>query len=294
MSAAALPVGARVLVAPGQRVPADGIVTAGASAADESMLTGEAAPVDKGAGDAVLGGTVNVGDAALEVGMCCGREELRGGWASLVCEMLGGAVVQAGGPRGEGALGTLLYHVHCLAEAACEEGSRHGCGHGRPGSSANCCVACARWQRRHGPAVATAHCCSRRWRPRRLLRAAPSRGWGGLSRRLQRSAPRWRAPSRALPSTTPPWCWWPPCSSPLCPGPRAPGATRCCCPAAVRKPVFRQLQPRPHRVGPFHVHGYPPLCFHLARPASSSSSEESTRGVRASGCMHSSVARFSG
>jgi P-type E1-E2 ATPase len=66
--AAEVPVGARVLVAPGQRVPADGLVLAGASAADESMLTGEAAPVDKGAGDKVLGGTVNAGDATLEVG----------------------------------------------------------------------------------------------------------------------------------------------------------------------------------------------------------------------------------
>lgn len=69
--AAAVPVGARVLVAPGQRVPADGVVAAGASAADESMLTGEAAPVDKGVGDAMLGGTVNAGDATLEVGMRC-------------------------------------------------------------------------------------------------------------------------------------------------------------------------------------------------------------------------------
>lgn len=77
-----VPLGARVLVAPGQRVPADGVVAAGASAADESMLTGEAAPVDKGLGDAVLGGTVNVGDAALEVVMRWGCGELRGSWGS--------------------------------------------------------------------------------------------------------------------------------------------------------------------------------------------------------------------
>jgi P-type E1-E2 ATPase len=77
-----VPLGARVLVAPGQRVPADGVVVAGASAADESMLTGEAAPVDKGLGDEVLGGTVNVGDAALEVGVRWGCEELRGSWGS--------------------------------------------------------------------------------------------------------------------------------------------------------------------------------------------------------------------
>ena len=71
MPAAEAPSGARVLGAPGQRGPADGVVAAGASAADESMLTGEAAPVDKGVGDKVLGGTVNAGDATLEVGMRC-------------------------------------------------------------------------------------------------------------------------------------------------------------------------------------------------------------------------------
>ena len=65
--ASELPVGSRVIVAPGERVPADGRVVAGASAADESMLTGEAAPVAKAPGDEALGGTVNAGDAPLEV-----------------------------------------------------------------------------------------------------------------------------------------------------------------------------------------------------------------------------------
>ena len=41
MPATEVPVGARVLVAPGQRMPADGVVMSGASTADESMLTGE-------------------------------------------------------------------------------------------------------------------------------------------------------------------------------------------------------------------------------------------------------------
>ena len=49
-----------VLVGPGGIVPADGKVTAGASAADESLLTGEARPVAKRAGDAVTGGSVNL------------------------------------------------------------------------------------------------------------------------------------------------------------------------------------------------------------------------------------------
>ena len=47
-------------VLPGARIPADGHVTQGQSHVDESMLTGEALPVSKRAGDAVIGGTVNL------------------------------------------------------------------------------------------------------------------------------------------------------------------------------------------------------------------------------------------
>ena len=53
-------VGDRVVVRPGERVPVDGIVEAGASAVDESMVTGEALPVAKAPGDPVTGATVNV------------------------------------------------------------------------------------------------------------------------------------------------------------------------------------------------------------------------------------------
>ena len=52
-------VGDVVLVRPGERVPVDGEILDGASALDESMLTGESLPVDKRAGDAVFGGTIN-------------------------------------------------------------------------------------------------------------------------------------------------------------------------------------------------------------------------------------------
>ncbi len=48
-----------VLVRPGERIPVDGVVIEGASAVDESMLTGESVPVEKRHGDAVLGGSVN-------------------------------------------------------------------------------------------------------------------------------------------------------------------------------------------------------------------------------------------
>ncbi|HJR42834.1 MAG TPA: heavy metal translocating P-type ATPase [Gemmatimonadaceae bacterium] len=51
--------GDQVIVRPGERVPVDGEVLAGASAVDESMLTGEWLPVTKEAGDSVVGGTLN-------------------------------------------------------------------------------------------------------------------------------------------------------------------------------------------------------------------------------------------
>ena len=56
---AALRPGDRVRIRPGERIPADGLVVAGASAVDESAITGESIPVDRGPGDPVASGTVN-------------------------------------------------------------------------------------------------------------------------------------------------------------------------------------------------------------------------------------------
>jgi Cu+-exporting ATPase len=52
-------VGDVVLVRPGEKIPVDGVVIEGRSAADESMLTGESMPVEKGPGAAVIGATLN-------------------------------------------------------------------------------------------------------------------------------------------------------------------------------------------------------------------------------------------
>ncbi len=52
-------VGDTVRVRPGEKVPVDGVVVAGSSAVDESMLTGESVPVEKQEGDSVAGATIN-------------------------------------------------------------------------------------------------------------------------------------------------------------------------------------------------------------------------------------------
>src|SRR6266511_482396 len=48
-----------VVVRPGEKVPVDGVIVSGRSSLDESMVTGESLPVEKGAGDTVIGATVN-------------------------------------------------------------------------------------------------------------------------------------------------------------------------------------------------------------------------------------------
>jgi len=59
VDAAHLAVGTLVRILPGEQFPADALVVAGESAADESTLTGESVPVGKTAGDTVFGGTLN-------------------------------------------------------------------------------------------------------------------------------------------------------------------------------------------------------------------------------------------
>jgi P-type Cu+ transporter len=56
---AAVRTGDELVVRPGERIPTDGMVLSGASAVDEAMMTGESLPVEKQAGDTVIGGSIN-------------------------------------------------------------------------------------------------------------------------------------------------------------------------------------------------------------------------------------------
>lgn len=65
ISVAALAPGEVVIVRPGERIPVDGIVLAGTSSLDESLITGESVPVARGVGERLIGGSLNY-DGALE------------------------------------------------------------------------------------------------------------------------------------------------------------------------------------------------------------------------------------
>lgn len=55
----AVEVGDQIVVRPGEKIPVDGVIIEGNSAVDESMLTGESLPVEKKAGDTIIGATIN-------------------------------------------------------------------------------------------------------------------------------------------------------------------------------------------------------------------------------------------
>ncbi|MEP0007375.1 MAG: copper-translocating P-type ATPase [Balneola sp.] len=58
--------GDRVLIKPGEKIPADGFIVKGKSTVDESLMTGESKPVNKGEEDEVIGGSIN-GEGSLTV-----------------------------------------------------------------------------------------------------------------------------------------------------------------------------------------------------------------------------------
>jgi len=76
----------RLRVRPGERVPVDGVVLEGASAVDESMITGEPIPVEKTAGARVIGGTVNGTGGFLMTAERVGRDTLLAQIVRLVGE----------------------------------------------------------------------------------------------------------------------------------------------------------------------------------------------------------------
>ena len=86
---ATIVVGDLVLVRPGERVAVDGVVVSGRSALDESLLTGESMPVEKGPGDDVYGGTINGGGALRYQAARVGRDTAVAQVARLVEEAQG-------------------------------------------------------------------------------------------------------------------------------------------------------------------------------------------------------------
>ena len=82
-------VGDLIVVRPGEKVPVDGVVESGASTLDESMLTGESAPVEKRAGSEVYDGTLNGGGGFTFRATRVGRDTMLAGIVRLVEEAQG-------------------------------------------------------------------------------------------------------------------------------------------------------------------------------------------------------------
>jgi len=78
--------GDKLRVRPGEKVPVDGVVIEGSSAVDESMVTGEPMPVAKGAGDKVIGATVNATGSFVMQAERVGAETLLAQIVQMVAE----------------------------------------------------------------------------------------------------------------------------------------------------------------------------------------------------------------
>ena len=78
--------GDRLRVRPGERVPVDGVIREGASALDESMVTGEPMPVEKSAGDKLIGGTLNTSGSFVMEAERVGNETMLAQIVKLVSE----------------------------------------------------------------------------------------------------------------------------------------------------------------------------------------------------------------
>ena len=78
--------GDRLRVRPGEKVPVDGVVLEGSSAVDESMITGEPIPAEKGPGDTVTGGTINATGSVVMRAERVGSDTLLARIAHMVAE----------------------------------------------------------------------------------------------------------------------------------------------------------------------------------------------------------------
>jgi Cu+-exporting ATPase len=85
-----LAVGDRFVVRPGEKVATDGVVEEGSSAVDQSLLTGESLPVEKGPGDTVAGATVNAGGRLIVRAAKVGADTALAQIARLVTEAQSG------------------------------------------------------------------------------------------------------------------------------------------------------------------------------------------------------------
>ena len=81
--------GDTVVIKPGEKVPVDGIITRGETTIDESMLTGESMPVERIAGNKVMGGTINKNGTAEFRATAVGKETMVARIVKLVEEAQG-------------------------------------------------------------------------------------------------------------------------------------------------------------------------------------------------------------
>ncbi|MFS8861342.1 heavy metal translocating P-type ATPase [Synechococcus sp. H60.1] len=86
---AAVQVGDRIRVRPGEKVPVDGVILEGSSSLDESMVTGESLPVSKSAGDEVIGATLNQTGSFVMEARRVGKDTLLAQIVRLVQEAQG-------------------------------------------------------------------------------------------------------------------------------------------------------------------------------------------------------------
>lgn len=82
-------VGDHIIVKPGEKIPVDGEVIQGSTSIDESMITGESIPVDKGENDAVIGSTINKNGTITLTAKKVGKDTALAGIIKIVEEAQG-------------------------------------------------------------------------------------------------------------------------------------------------------------------------------------------------------------